>query len=175
MFLLPALVDWYLWSHFIILAPFLPCTYQLSFMSFNDVLIEQIKTIKRPPLHPGMFWLPGQHLRPLGQKDIIPYFKNNNNAGIHSHSTFTFLGRLLCRVQLFAAEVTLRKHSCFSGIWCHHRTTRPVLIFNKDETFISQSQTVRAWQLQVHEEEINSADCFSLWFTVLLLSARLCG
>lgn len=70
---------------------------------------------------------------------------SNAKTGIETHATFTFLGRSFSRVQLFAAEVTLRKHSCFSRIWCHHRTTPPVLIFNKDKTFIGQLQTVRAW------------------------------
>lgn len=48
---------------------------------------------------------------------------NNAKDSVYARSTFTFLGRLLCRIQVFASEVTLRKHSCFSWI-CHHSTTR---------------------------------------------------
>lgn len=30
---------------------------------------EQTKRIKQCPLHPGMFWYPGQHLRPISHED----------------------------------------------------------------------------------------------------------
>lgn len=103
-----------------------------------------------------------QCVRPLGQRNTSAFpISTTYNAkdSVYTHSIFTFPGSLLFVVQVFAAEVTLRKHSCFSQI-CRHRTTPPVLIFNKDETFISQWQSVRAWWLQEHKEEINSTDCF---------------
>lgn len=52
----------------------------------------------------------------------------------------------------------MRKHSCFTNVWCHHKTAPPMLIFNKDQTFISHLQTVR----EKHKVEINSVDCFPL-------------
>lgn len=77
-----------------------------------------------------------------------------------THSPFTFPGGMHSRVQPFAAEVTLRKHSCSSVAWCHRRTTPPLLIFNKDKTFISHLQAVGPRQLLERREEINNSTCF---------------
>lgn len=77
-----------------------------------------------------------------------------------THSQFTFPGGTHSRVQPFAAEVTLRKHSCSSVAWCHRRTTPPLLIFNKDKTFISHLQAVGPQQLLERGEEINNSTSF---------------
>lgn len=142
-------------------ASFLPCSYLYIYI----IMFKLSKWKQENQVRSGIFdpVAVRTHHHPLFQK------YNNAKASIDTHSSFTFLGVLFCRVQLFAAEVTLRKHSCFSGIWCHHRTTRPVLIFNKDKTFISQLQTVRAWRLREREEEINK--CW-LFFGVIYRNNR---
>lgn len=141
----PAHINWALWLH----------------VFCHDVLIEHTIKINKQKQQNS------PHFSQIWTGDVVfAWSASQTPRPQGTHSAFTFLGRLLCRVQPFAAEVTLRKHSCFSGIWCHHGTTPPVLIFNKDKTFISQLETVRAWQSQVHEDEINSADCFAVWFTV---------
>lgn len=127
------------------------------------------------PILPIMLWSHVQHHTTLRGHEATPsfpiFYKNNKAFScIDTHSTCTFLSGMLCRVQLVAAEVTLRKHSCFSSVWCHHGTTPPLLIFNKDETFISQLQAVRALQLLEHEDEINSSGCF---FSCVICTAML--
>lgn len=86
-------------------------------------------------------------------------------TNMYMDASITFLFNVLCGVQLSAAEVTMRKHSCFTTVWCHHKTARPVLIFNKDRTFISHLQTVR----EKHKVQINWADCFPVGFKLSFL------
>lgn len=156
-FLLP---DWYLLPHFI-----------ESPIFAGEDFVEACWLLSSPAQTRWDLWRPLYHNWSRYVVIAFPAFwtlrlyyclKNNNKAraSFDTHSSFTFLGRTLGRVQLFAAEVTLRKHSCSSTIWCHRRTTPLLLIFNKDKTLISHLQAVGPWQLLERGEEINSSGRF---------------